>query len=179
MKLFETYPRRRPPLPAGWQAIYAETYKSSRDGQTFLYRLAQRLESWMHRVVSSSGRGSLRILEIGAGTLNHVRYESAECAYDIVEPFRDLYLHREELERINEVFEDIADVPDSKTYGKIFSVAVLEHVSNLPSVVARSGLLLEKGGVFCAGIPSEGGFLWGLAWRCTVGLAAWLKLGLN
>lgn len=179
MKLFDTYPRSHPPLPERWQAIYEETYKASRDGGTFLYRLTQSLEAWMHRKVSSAGCPESKILEIGAGTLNHIDYEPNAISYDIIEPFRELYLNRKELCRVGQIFDDIDRVPLFTEYGKILSVAVLEHISNLPGVVARAGLLLNKGGVFCAGIPSEGGFLWGLGWRATVGVVARLKLGLN
>jgi hypothetical protein len=45
-------------------------------------------------------------------------------------------------------------------------------------VLARAGLLLEPGGTFRAGFPSEGGMLWGLAWRSTTGVEYFLKRGL-
>ena len=54
----------------------------------------------------------------------------------------------------------------------------MEHVEHLPDVVARSGLLLDRNGVFQAGIPAEGGMLWGLAWRSTTGIAYRLRTGL-
>jgi hypothetical protein len=54
-------------------------------------------------------------------------------------------------------------------------VAVLEHLDDLPMIVARAALLLRDDGVFQAGIPSEGGFLWTLAWRTTTGVAYWLR----
>ena len=91
--LLATYPRLRPPLPQGWQAIYTEIYKCSREGKTFLYRLAQSLESWMHREVLC-GTNTPRLLEIGAGTLNHVQYEPAVGRYDAIEPFLELYSNR-------------------------------------------------------------------------------------
>ena len=39
--------------------------------------------------------------------------------------------------------------------------------------------LLKEDGVFQAGIPSEGGFLWWLGWRCTTGMSYWLRNGLD
>jgi hypothetical protein len=50
-------------------------------------------------------------------------------------------------------------------------VAVLEHICNLPEVIAQSGLLLSEGGQFRAGIPSEGTILWRLGWKSTTALA--------
>jgi hypothetical protein len=39
--------------------------------------------------------------------------------------------------------------------------------------------LLDADGIFQAGIPSEGGVLWGLGWRFTTGLAYYFRTGLN
>ena len=60
-------------------------------------------------------------------------------------------------------------------YDRIISVAVLEHIEDLPCEIARCCLHLNQGGVFQAGIPSEGGFLWWLGWRATTGMSYWLR----
>ena len=65
------------------------------------------------------------------------------------------------------------------SYDGILSVAVLEHLTDLPRILARAGVLLDKGGTFRAGFPSEGGFLWGLSWRMTTGIEYRLKRGLD
>ena len=52
-------------------------------------------------------------------------------------------------------------------------------MENLPWEVAMSSLFLEPDGLFQAGIPSEGGFLWGSAWRATTGIAYRLRTGLD
>ena len=44
----------------------------------------------MHRQVAASTAGQ-RVLELGAGTLNHRPYEADSLTYDIVEPFAALY----------------------------------------------------------------------------------------
>lgn len=176
--LLATYPRLRPPLPDEWKEIYVKTYKESRDGETLLYRLTQYLESWMHRKVTNSNH-TLRLLELGAGTLNHVPYETTADRYDIVEPFRELYSDKPSLAQINDRYDDIFQIPLTERYDQIASIATLEHITNLPEVIARAGLLLENGGRFSAGIPSEGGLLWGLSWRMSVGLVARLKYGLD
>jgi hypothetical protein len=130
----------------------------------------------MHRRIArlQSGRG---LLELGAGTLNHLQYESA-MPYDIVEPWPALYQHSGTQDRVTHTYTSIAEIPEHVRYGRIISVAVLEHVENLPDLVARSGLLLDGHGVFQAGIPAEGGMLWGLAWRSMTGSAYRLRTGL-
>jgi hypothetical protein len=70
-------------------------------------------------------------------------------------------------------------VPASRRYARIISVAVLEHLPDLAGDVARSALLLEEDGVFQAGIPSEGGFLWWLGWRCSTGVAYYFRTRLD
>lgn len=176
--LLDTYPRTRPPLPAEWEPLYEGIYQQSRGGRTLLYRITQALEAWMHNAVAAR-RAGVRTLELGAGTLNHVRYEHAPACYDVVEPFRALYESAEQRSRIRNFYSDIASVPPGVCYDHIVSVATLEHVTDLPRTVARCGLLLARGGEFRAGIPSEGGMLWGLAWRASVGLACRLKHGLD
>jgi hypothetical protein len=54
-------------------------------------------------------------------------------------------------------------------------VATLEHLCNLPRVVATAALLLEPAGEFRAAIPSEGTLLWTLGWRLTTGVEFWLR----
>jgi len=136
-----------------------------------------RLEAWMHREVAR--RPAETILEIGAGNLNHVPYHSSARAYDVVEPFRELWEDSPHRRRVRAIFRDIAEIPEPAAYDQVVSVAVLEHLTDLPGIMARAALLLRPGGVLRAGFPSEGGFLWGLGWRCTTGLAYRLRRGLD
>lgn len=177
-ELLASYPRVRNPLPSEWQRIYEITYKESRGGKTALYKLTQRLETWMHRQVLAAGY-TARLLEIGAGTLNHLRHEANVGHYAIIEPFKDLYAESSDKRRIESFYTDIDEIPDIEQFDRIISIAVLEHIVDLPRAVARAGLLLKGGGTFSAGIPSEGGLLWGASWRFTVGLNAWIKHGLD
>ena len=103
--------------------------------------------------------------------MNQLPYESLSNPYDIIEPFHDLYEASPYLERVRNIYDDIKDVPSDARYERIISVAVLEHICNLPEVVALSGLLLTGDGQFRAGIPSEGTILWKLAWKNTTGVA--------
>jgi hypothetical protein len=175
--LLRTYPRTRPPLPEANERIYLDEYRRNRRASGgALFRVTATLESWRHRKIARLQTGG-RLLEIGAGTLNHLQYEPA-IPYDIVEPLPALYQGSTETDRVARVYAYIADIPDHVRYQRIISVAVLEHVKHLPDVVARSGLLLDRNGVFQAGIPAEGGMLWGLAWRSTTGIAYRLRTGL-
>ena len=109
-------------------------------------------------------------LEIGAGNLNQLPYEPHSQPYDIIEPFRELYEASPHRGRVRNIYDDVSEVPAENRYQRITSVAVLEHVCNLPEVVARSALLLAEGGSFRAGIPSEGTILWRLGWQMTTAL---------
>ena len=173
-----TFPRRRPPLPEAYQRIYASEYQANRRGANRLARTVQWLESWMHRIIARDAGPGKDILEIGAGTLNHVPYETVS-RYDVVEPFDPLFEAGDGQERIGRRYRDIAEVPADQVYTRIISVAVLEHVEDLPSVIARSALHLAPGGFCQHCIPSEGGVLWGLAWRLTTGIAYRLRTGLS
>ncbi len=141
-----------------------------------MFRVTAGLERWMHRRIARRQTGG-RLLELGAGTLNHLQYEPA-MDYDIVEPLPALYQGSADRGRVARAYASIADIPQQTRYARIISVAVLEHVEDLPRVIAHSGLLLDRGGVFQAGIPAEGGMLWGLAWRMTTGIAYRLRTGL-
>lgn len=177
LEILATYPRERPPLSPAHQKIYAEQYRINRDGESVADGAAQKLEEWMHRQVAAASGGP--ILELGAGTLNHLKFERYSGSYDVVEPFRALYEGRPETKRVRDFFDSVQDVPTDRRYRRIISVAVLEHLPDLPSDIARCALLLDEGGRFQAGIPSEGGFLWWLGWRLSTGLAYRLRTGLD
>jgi methyltransferase family protein len=170
--LFSQFPKQRRPLPPEYAAIYLEHYRNSREGNSQILGLAQYAERWMHRKVAEDtpeGRAKAT-LEIGAGNLNQLPYEPHSAPYDIVEPFRELYEASPRLPRIRNIYGDVAEIPPATRYDRITSVAVLEHICDLPKLVAQSALLLADGGSFRAGIPSEGTILWRLGWQMTTAL---------
>lgn len=175
--ILSSYPRTRPPLSAAHQKVYVEQYKINREGSTTVDHAAQKLERWMHRRVALSRGGP--ILELGAGTLNHLKFETTKEPYDIVEPFSSLYKGKDELARIRAAYDSVKEVPKDNRYRRIISIAVLEHLTDLPADVAKSATLLKQDGVFQAGIPSEGGVLWWLGWRLSTGLGFYLRTGLD
>jgi SAM-dependent methyltransferase len=179
--LLAPFPKTRPPLSPRLQAIYARQYKENREGESTAASLSQRLEAWMHRQVAADvANGAVRAtLELGAGTLNQLRHEQFTTPYDIVEPFAELYADSPERGRIRRAYADIAEAPAEASYDRITSIAALEHICDLPLVLARSAQLLAPGGGFRAAIPAEGGFLWRLGWSLTTGLEFRLRHGLD
>lgn len=180
--MFSSFPKTRSVLPDEFAAIYETQYKDNRGGKTPAYGAAQRMESWLHRKVAEDvrrDRSPRATLEIGAGTLNQLPYEPVVGPYDIVEPFAGLFEGSPLLSRVRHVYSDTSQIPTRPEYDRITSVAVFEHVCNLPAVVARAGLLLKTGGTLRASIPSEGTWLWTLGWRMTTGLEFRFRYGLD
>jgi SAM-dependent methyltransferase len=132
----------------------------------------------MHRQIAACNLGQ-SVLEIGAGTLNHLPFEPPGLVYDIVEPFRELWETSSNRTHVRTIYKDIEDIPSESVYDRIVSVGVLEHVTSLPAIVARAGLLLAPKTALLAGIPTKGGALWGTARRLTTGPAFRLKTGLE
>lgn len=181
MNILESFPKTRPPLPPEFQEIYAAQYKENRDGGSTASGLAQKLESWMHKKVAADARPDFvgSTLEIGAGTLNQIKYENHGGIYDIVEPFSELYKGSADLARVTNIYSDISEIPEGTKYDRIISVATFEHICDLPAVIARCGRMLNDGGTLRCGIPSEGTILWKLGYTMTTGLEFKRKHGLD
>lgn len=173
--ILSQFPKVRSTLPPQYQEIYKREYVLNRGGGSFLTRVAAALEGWMHRRVAQGAMPGGAVLEIGAGNLNHLAFENSTVSYDVIEPFKALYEGSGNAVKIRRFYDDINDIPLSFHYQRVISIAVLEHLDKLPTVVAKAALLLDQGGRFQAGIPSEGGFLWGAAWRFSTGIGFWLR----
>ncbi|MGZ6015589.1 MAG: hypothetical protein ACXWKM_07570, partial [Phenylobacterium sp.] len=179
--LLARFPKTRPTLPPKLAAIYTQQYLQNRGGETPAASLSQKLESWLHRQVAADVHGvdaPGATLELGAGTLNQLAYEPAGGAYDIVEPFEALFQGSPLIGGVRDHFADVRQIPDSRRYARVTSVASLEHICDLPFVLARTARLLGPGGTLRAAIPSEGGFLWRMGWTFTTGLEFRLRHGL-
>jgi SAM-dependent methyltransferase len=176
--LLASYPRPRPALTPEHEKVYVEEYRRNRLAKKGLSAVVGNLETWMHRAVAG-GDPVARILELGAGTLNHLPYEPAADVYDAIEPFHELWQDSPLRNRTRKIFDDISEVPADEKYDKILSVAVLEHLTDLPAVVARCALHLAENGHFRNAIPTEGGLFWRLGWQCVTGAAYRLRTGLD
>ena len=128
---FSDFPKIRPTLPPEYQKIYLPHIQENRRGQSPASRLSTGLEGWMHRRIARDVRKnnrSLSTLEIGAGTLNHLRYEAHNAAYDIVEPAHYLFEGSPSLSRVRTIYNDIKDAPPDTSYDRIISIATFEHI---------------------------------------------------
>lgn len=172
-ELLSRYPKTRPDLSREHQEIYEKEYLLNREGLKPAEKISSYLEGWMHNKIA---RYSIYpSLELGAGTLNHLEFERNAIHYDIVEPFTNLYRHGERQSLIGKSYQTLSGIPKRKKYKRIFSIAVLEHMVDLPKELSLACDLLDDDGVFLAGIPSEGGFLWHLGWRVSTGLSYYIR----
>jgi hypothetical protein len=169
MGIIEQFPKKRVELPPAYQKIYEEHYLQNREGLYKTTSLSQRLESWMHRKVCRDVKNGTdkATLEIGAGTLNHIPYEKHISTYDIVEPFKELFENSARLQHISNQYSDISEVPNDCFYDRIISIAVFEHLQELPQLLALAATHLNRGGVIRVAIPNEGTLLWKLGTMVT------------
>ena len=179
-KLLEKFPKKQKKLPQAYKDIYHEHYSNNREGSKGVVSLSSKLEGWMHKKIANiKFNNKPSILEIGAGNLNHIQYEKNYKIYDIIEPYKALYKNASELKRVNKIYKDISEIPTNAKYDKILSVAVFEHIFDLPKMIARTGLLLSEDGSLSFGIPSLGGLAWKTAYTFTTGLEFYLKYKLR
>ena len=176
-QLLNSYPRKRPEISKEAQIIYEKEYMLNRNRETFITRMVDRLESWMHKKTSIAS--GTPVLELGAGTLNHLKYEISLTNYDIVEPFESLFEQGQDIKKIRNIYRSVAQVPDDLFYERIISIATLEHMIDLPLDICIAARHLSEGGLFQAGIPTEGGLLWGMAWRFSTGISYRIRTGLS
>ncbi|MGZ3864927.1 MAG: methyltransferase domain-containing protein [Bacteroidia bacterium] len=178
--MFAEFPKKRPELPEEFKKIYLSHYQKNRGGKTPATFFSKRMESWMHKKVASDVRGQKApdTLEIGAGTLNHLEFENTGV-YDIVEPFTELYFHSPEFSKVRQFYTDISQINPVTKYKRIISIAMFEHVLDVPAIVAKTCALLEKDGTLRVAIPNEGNVLWKLGWKLTTGIEYRLKYGLD
>ena len=173
--ILKKFPKKRIALSDEYLRIYEEHYKSNRGGQGFANGIAQKMESWMHKKVSK--RKGDDILELGAGNLNHIKYENSFINYDIVEPFRELYINNSELFRVRKKFNSIFDVQNK--YDKIVSIATLEHLLNLPKEIIYCKNLLKNDGTLQIAVPCEGELAFKLGWLFTTAISFKFKYNLD
>ena len=173
--LLKKFPKERPTLSQEYKDIYDRHYITNRDGSGFANLLSQKMESWMHKKTSSViGKD---ILEIGAGNLNHIKYERSFDNYDIVEPFSNLYKNSASLHSVRNIFSSLNEVKNR--YDKIFSIATCEHLVDLPKEIMLCKNLLKVNGTFQVAIPCEGELAFKLGWMLTTGISFKFKYNLN
>jgi hypothetical protein len=143
------FPKLRPELPPRHRAVYEREYALNRSGSGPLYAAVAALERWMHSSIARREPDG-PVLELGAGNLNHLKFESDVSTYDVCEPLQP------PVEAAAAALGQICQHRLSRTeslpgeYSKVRrSVPTPEH---LPRAVAQSALLLASDGVFQAGV---------------------------
>lgn len=174
-EVIKNYPKKRPLLSNKYKKIYNNHYSDNRNGAGFFNMLSQKMESWMHKKVSSIEAKD--VLEVGAGNLNHLPYEKNYRNYDIVEPFYQLYHNNSKKKYLRNIYSSLSEV--DKSYDKIISIATFEHLLNLPDELMQCKKLLKKKGILQIAIPCEGEFAFKLGWMLTTSLAFKLKYNLD
>ncbi|MCR4378621.1 MAG: class I SAM-dependent methyltransferase [Rhodospirillales bacterium] len=173
-RILQSFPKTRPPLADAYKKIFETEYIANREGTNTVSSLTQKLESWMHKRVATY-QSSGPILEVGAGTLNHLSYENLSNPYDVIEPSEFLLNEGQNIHLVRKVYTEIRDIEPDTSYDRIISIAVLEHMLNLPRDLSVLCTHLRDGGTFQAGIPCEGELAWYLGWRYVSGLAFYLR----
>lgn len=181
IKKTNIYPKKRIELPDNYKKIYEKVYKENRDGTGLANYMSQKMEEWGHTIIEDNFKinESHKTLEIGAGNLNHLKYIKNNFQYDIIEPSKFFYENSLSIQRVNNIYSDIAEIKDEVKYDRIISIMVLEHVLDLPTLLNSAQKILKKDGVFQASVPCQGELSFYLGWRFTTGLSFFLKHGLN
>ena len=100
------------------------------------------------------------ILEIGAGNLNHIKFEKGYKIYDVVEPKKYLIsaakIQSKESLEIN--INIYLKYQMNYLYKKILAIQVLEHIDELNEFLIEVSKHLEQDGRFIIEIPAEGEF---------------------
>ena len=138
LNLIKKFPKKRGLLPKPIKKIFDKLYLNNR--QNFLSQLSER---WLHFSINDRGREN-KTLEIGAGSLNHLKYEINKH-YDIIEPKKFLYKNSIYKRLVNKSYKNISQTPNY-FYARIISCATLEHITDLPKYLYISSLKLKKNG---------------------------------
>ena len=167
--LLKKYPKKRGVLPRPIKKIFKQHYSENRN--SFLSQLNER---WLHTSLDDR-KNKNKTLEVGAGTLNHLKYETKKH-YDIIEPKKFLFKYSKDRKLITKYYDDISLVPNN-FYNRIISCAVLEHITDLPDYLYQSSFKLKKKGYQQHSIPCEGYPMWDILWYLFSGLLFKLKFG--
>ena len=148
-------------LPKEYEEIYKQFYIDYSNANNFFRKISLLVEKWYHLKAAKSQVKANSILEIGAGNLNHIRYEKEYKNYDVIEPKSYLIESSDNKDKIkiNNFYSSIDQVPREKLYQKIIAIVVLENVDNLDLFLEKVEKQLHKEGRFIVEISAEGEFL--------------------
>ena len=164
--LIKKYPKKRPALSREVKKIFDIEYKKNRENL-----LSQLSESWLHFAIRGRNLLSNTTLEIGAGSLNHLKYENftKKHIYDVIEPKKFLYKNNKNKFLVNKFYKSLSNTRKN-TYNRIISCAVLEHLEDLPNYLYLSSQKMKKNGYQSHSIPCEGYPVWNITWFIISGI---------
>ena len=108
-------------LPKRYRKIYEEFYTNYSQANTFFRKLSLLVEKWYHLKAYKAKPRADAILEIGAGDLNHVKFEKDFKSYDVVEPKNFLIQVSDQAVRksIRNIYKDIENIPQKIVLTKL------------------------------------------------------------
>ncbi len=171
--LIKKYPKKRPALSKEVKKIFDIEYKKNRENL-----LSQLSESWLHFAIKGRNLLFNTTLEIGAGSLNHLKYEnfSKKHIYDVIEPKKFLYENNKNKFLVNKFYKSLNNTKKN-SYSRIISCAVLEHLEDLPYYLYLSSQKMKKNGYQSHSIPCEGYPIWNITWFLISGITFKLRTG--
>lgn len=174
--ILNRYPKKRLKLSLKLKKIHNLEYKLNRES-----KLVSFFEAWLHKSIKKIKKTKQKTLEIGAGTLNHVKYENLNKKnhiYDVIEPKNFLYKKSKLKKNINKFYSNLDKTPNF-FYDRIISCATLEHLVDLPKFLAESSFKLNSKGFHSHSIPCEGCLSWNFVNRIIMGFLFKLRTGCN
>lgn len=175
--ILNKYPKKKSKLSKSLQKIYKLEYKLNRNNTIVSF-----FEKWLHLSIKKLKKKKQKTLEIGAGTLNHLKYEKLSSKknhiYDVVEPKKFLFHGNINKKKINKFYSNYEKAPNF-FYDRIISSATLEHMTDLPKFLALSSFKLNKKGFQSHSIPCEGCFVWHFANRYIMGFFFKMRTGFD
>lgn len=170
------FPKKRPKLSKPIKNIFDIEYRKNRTNY-----FSQLSESWLH--YSIKGRScniNCLTLEIGAGTLNHLKYECKKNLedYSIIEPKKYLFKSNKLKNSVTNIYKSFDKLPKNK-FDRIISCAVLEHLEDLPMYLVKTAVAMKKNGYQSHSIPCEGYPTWQVAWNVASAVPFKIRTGLD
>ena len=167
-------------LPSKYKKIYKEHYIDYASKESLFRKIIYLFESWYHRKAGEIYPNAKKILDVGAGSLSHLTFESNYQIYDIVEPKEYLLKHSKlKILKISNRYLDLKNIPKDNQYDKILSIMVLEHVRDLDNHLKEISNKLTDSGLFVIEMAAQDDFLYWLSWRCSTGLFFCIRHGLD
>ena len=172
------FPKKRINLDEKYASAHSQNYKKNRIRSNIDHKLSGFAESWSHKIIAKNNFNKNKILEVGAGNLNHVPYEKNYERYDVVEPWSELINTSIYKTDIDDKYNYLNEIKD-KTYNRIISIFTFEHLENLPNDIEFIKNILTKNGVLQVAIPCEGELAFKIGWMFTTGLMFKIRYGLD